>query len=56
MLMSGDGVLRVANEAGFAVPAFNISDSAMFRGISDLCEELQAPWIVARQMLSPRPM
>ena len=47
MLMSGDGVLRVANEAGFAVPAFNISDSAMFRGISDLFEELQAPWIVA---------
>jgi fructose-bisphosphate aldolase class II len=47
MLTSGDGVLKVANEAGFAVPAFNISDYAMFQGISDLCEELQAPWIVA---------
>ncbi|HML51613.1 MAG TPA: ketose-bisphosphate aldolase [Propionicimonas sp.] len=47
MLTSGDGVLKVANEAGFAVPAFNISDYAMFAGISDLCEELQAPWIVA---------
>lgn len=47
MLTSGDGVLQVANEAGFAVPAFNISDYAMFQGISDLCEELQAPWIVA---------
>lgn len=47
MLISGDGVLKVANEAGFAVPAFNISDYAMFAGISDLCEELQAPWIVA---------
>ena len=47
MLTSCDGVLKVANEAGFAVPAFNISDYAMFAGISDLCEELQAPWIVA---------
>lgn len=47
MLINGDGVLKVANEAGFAVPAFNISDYAMFAGISDLCEELQAPWIVA---------
>jgi fructose-bisphosphate aldolase, class II len=47
MLTSGDGVLKVANEAGFAVPAFNISDYAMLAGISDLCEELQAPWIVA---------
>lgn len=47
MLTSGDGVLKVANGAGFAVPAFNISDYAMFAGISDLCEELQAPWIVA---------
>jgi len=47
MLTSGDGVLKVANEHGFAVPAFNISDYAMFQGISDLCEELQAPWIVA---------
>lgn len=47
MLTSGDGVLKVANEAGFAVPAFNISDYAMFQGISDLCEELRAPWIVA---------
>ncbi len=47
MLISGDGVLKVANEAGFAVPAFNISDYAMFAGIADLCDELQAPWIVA---------
>ena len=47
MLTSGDGVLKIANEAGFAVPAFNISDYAMFAGISDLCEELQAPWMVA---------
>ena len=47
MLTTGDGVLKIANEAGFAVPAFNISDYAMFAGIADLCEELQAPWIVA---------
>ena len=47
MLTTGDGVLRVAHEAGFAVPAFNISDFAMFSGIADLCDELKSPWIIA---------
>lgn len=47
MLISGKDILKVANENGFAIPAFNISDYAMFAGISDLCEELQTPWIVA---------
>ena len=47
MLTTGDGVLRVAHEAGFAVPAVNISDYAMFAGIADLCDELKSPWIVA---------
>lgn len=47
MLTTGNGVLQVAHEAGFAVPAFNISDYAMFAGIADLCERMEAPWIVA---------
>lgn len=47
MLTSGTDVLRVAHAEGFAVPAFNISDYSMFVGIADLCEDLQAPWIVA---------
>ncbi|MBN9106437.1 MAG: ketose-bisphosphate aldolase [Propionibacteriaceae bacterium] len=47
MLTNGDGVLKVANESGFAVPAFNISDYAMFEGIANLCEDMKAPWIVA---------
>ncbi len=47
MLVNGNGVLQIANENNFAVPAFNISDYAMFSGIADLCEDMQAPWIVA---------
>ncbi|MBK9157577.1 MAG: ketose-bisphosphate aldolase [Propionibacteriaceae bacterium] len=47
MLTTGDRILSVANQTGFAVPAFNISDYAMFKGIATICEELDAPWIVA---------
>ncbi len=47
MLTTGDSILQVAHEAGFAVPAFNISDYAMFAGIADLCDDLKSPWIVA---------
>lgn len=47
MLMNGIDLLKVANEVGFAVPAFNISDYSMFEGISEICEEKGAPWIVA---------
>jgi fructose-bisphosphate aldolase class II len=38
--------LDVANEYFFAVPAFNISDYAMFNGIVDISEEKNAPLIV----------
>src|SRR4029453_10329769 len=37
----------VANEHSFAVPAFNISDWAMFQGIVEISEETNAPLIVA---------
>ncbi|MCI2956261.1 ketose-bisphosphate aldolase [Agromyces atrinae] len=47
MLLNGKDLLDVANENNFAVPAFNISDYAMFNGIIDISEEKNAPLIVA---------
>jgi len=47
MLTTGKAILDVANEHSFAVPAFNISDWAMFRGIVEISEETNAPLIVA---------
>ncbi|MEV0346722.1 ketose-bisphosphate aldolase [Nonomuraea sp. NPDC050680] len=46
MLTTGKVLLAVANERNFAVPAFNISDYAMFNGIVDISEETNAPLIV----------
>ena len=47
MLYTGKSILDVANENNFAIPAFNISDWAMFNGIIDISEELNAPVIIA---------
>lgn len=47
MLITGKAMLDVANDHNFAVPAFNISDYAMFNGIVDICERTAAPLIVA---------
>lgn len=47
MLYTGKSILDVANEHGFAIPAFNISDWAMFTGVMDISEELDAPVIIA---------
>ena len=47
MLTTGKRILDVANEHSFAVPAFNISDWAMFQGIVDISEQTDAPLIVA---------
>jgi fructose-bisphosphate aldolase, class II len=47
MLVTGKRILDVANEHSFAVPAFNISDWAMFKGIVEISEETNAPLIVA---------
>ena len=47
MLMSGKDLLTVANENYFAVPAFNISDYAMGRGVFEISEQLRAPLIIA---------
>ena len=47
MLVTGSALLDVAHEHNFAVPAFNISDWAMFRGIVDISERKDSPLIVA---------
>ncbi|GAA1983234.1 ketose-bisphosphate aldolase [Isoptericola halotolerans] len=47
MLIDGRALLDVANENNFAVPAFNISDWAMGKGIFEISEEREAPLIVA---------
>jgi fructose-bisphosphate aldolase class II len=46
MLTTGKAILDVANEHHFAVPAFNISDWAMFNGIVEISEERNAPLIL----------
>lgn len=47
MLYTGKSILDVANTHSFAIPAFNISDWAMFTGIMDISEEKNAPVIIA---------
>jgi fructose-bisphosphate aldolase class II len=47
VLINGNDLLAVANANDFAVPAFNISDYAMFNGVIDISEEKNAPLIVA---------
>ena len=47
MLVNGRDLLAVAHDNDFAVPAFNISDHAMFNGVVEISEETQAPLIVA---------
>lgn len=47
MLYTRRSILDVANEHNFAIPAFNISDWAMFNGVMDISEELAAPVIIA---------
>ena len=47
MLVNGVKLLETARENRFAVPAFNISDHAMLNGVVEICEEKQAPLIVA---------
>jgi fructose-bisphosphate aldolase class II len=47
VLYTGKSILDVANENNFAIPAFNISDWAMFNGVMDISEEKAAPVIIA---------
>lgn len=47
MLMTMKDQLAVANQNGFAVPAFNTSNYAMLKGIFQIAEELRSPVIIA---------
>ncbi|MFV0374042.1 ketose-bisphosphate aldolase [Microbacterium sp.] len=47
VLYTGKSILDVANQNDFAIPAFNISDWAMFLGVMDISESLNAPVIIA---------
>ncbi|MCU1432533.1 MAG: fructose-bisphosphate aldolase, partial [Actinotalea sp.] len=47
MLMNGKDLLAVANENFFAIPAFNISDYAMGKGVFEISEKLRSPLIIA---------
>lgn len=47
MLMNMSDVLKVANEHNFAVPAFNVSDDAMLKGVLETCEKEKSPVIIA---------
>ena len=46
MLLNMNELLTVADENGFAIPAFNISSYAMFNGIMDISERMDAPVII----------
>ncbi len=46
MLVNMKELLAVADEHHFAIPAFNISDYAMFNGIMDISERMNAPVII----------
>ncbi|MDO4522440.1 MAG: ketose-bisphosphate aldolase [Eubacteriales bacterium] len=47
MLKNMKEILSVANEHNFAVPAFNVADYNMFKGLMEITEELNAPIIIA---------
>ena len=47
VLYTGKSILDIANQNNFAIPAFNISDWAMFLGVLDISEEKNAPVIIA---------
>jgi fructose-bisphosphate aldolase class II len=47
MLVNGSRLLEVAHHKPFAVPAFNISDWSMLKGIVEECEALESPVILA---------
>ena len=46
MLLNMKELLEVADKNAFAVPAFNIANYAMFNGIMDISERLNAPTII----------
>lgn len=47
MLMNMKELLKVANKNYFAIPAFNVADYSMFKGLMEITESLDAPVIIA---------
>ena len=47
MLISGKEILSVANQHGFAVPAFNAGSGQLLEAVMQGCEELQSPVMIA---------
>lgn len=47
MLMNMKDLLKVAKERKFAIPAFNTSSNMILRGVMEVCEQRQAPVIIA---------
>ena len=47
MLVTGSTLLDVADQHNFAVPAFNVSDYAMFNALVEACESTRSPMFVA---------
>lgn len=47
MLVPGTRMLDVAQAHNFAVPAFNVSEYAMFNALVDACESARSPMLVA---------
>ena len=47
MLISGKAILSVANQHGFAVPAFNAGSGQLLEAVMQACEELQSPVMIA---------
>lgn len=47
MLVSGKEILSVANQHGFAVPAFNAGSGQLLEAVMQACEELQSPVMIA---------
>ncbi|EGP4767014.1 ketose-bisphosphate aldolase [Enterococcus faecium] len=47
MLVTGKEILAVANEKGFAVPAFNAGSGQLLNAVIEACEEAQAPVMIA---------
>lgn len=47
MLVTGKELLNVAKKNRFAVPAFNAGSGQLFTAIMEICEEKQAPFIMA---------
>ena len=47
MLISGKEILSVANQHGFAVPAFNAGSGQLLEAVMQACEELQSRVMIA---------